>query len=257
MPRRMPFLSVLLRLAPLRRARARAMDSRGRRAATLGRWQVEDAPRSPPRSGAPWRRTTRSQRTGIPVDEVLGSAREEAAARARSPGGMPCAPPVCWPPAAWSRPPRRAPRRPGRPSPTSSSWAPGWPGCGPRTGCGRSRASRARSTRASTRLGGRCWTLRDHFPGYVVEHGGALINTDHNAVRNLARSLGPHPRHRATAAATPAGSTSTGSTARTTPTTRPTPTGGRSGSRSRTPSRPRRTRRPTTRGPRPGGPSTT
>ncbi len=42
----------------------------------------------------------------------------------------------------------------------------------------------------STRLGGRCWTLRDHFPGYVVEHGGALINTDHNAVRNLARSLG-------------------------------------------------------------------
>ncbi|GAA4399186.1 NAD(P)/FAD-dependent oxidoreductase [Fodinibacter luteus] len=42
----------------------------------------------------------------------------------------------------------------------------------------------------STRLGGRCWTLRDHFPGYVVEHGGALINTDHNAIRNLARSLG-------------------------------------------------------------------
>ena len=29
----------------------------------------------------------------------------------------------------------------------------------------------------STRSGGRCWTLRDHFPGYVVEHGGALINT--------------------------------------------------------------------------------
>ena len=42
----------------------------------------------------------------------------------------------------------------------------------------------------STCSGGRCWTLRDHFPGYVVEHGGALINTDHNAIRNLARSLG-------------------------------------------------------------------
>ena len=42
----------------------------------------------------------------------------------------------------------------------------------------------------SSRTGGRCWTLRGHFPGYVVEHGGALVNTDHNAFRNLARSLG-------------------------------------------------------------------
>ena len=43
----------------------------------------------------------------------------------------------------------------------------------------------------NTRPGGRCYSLRDHFSnGYVVEHGGALINTDHNAIRNLASSLG-------------------------------------------------------------------
>ena len=42
----------------------------------------------------------------------------------------------------------------------------------------------------SDRLGGRCWTLRGHFDPYVVEHGGALINTDHNAIRNLAHNLG-------------------------------------------------------------------
>ena len=42
---------------------------------------------------------------------------------------------------------------------------------------------------ANTRAGGRCYSLRDYFPGLVVEHGGALINTDHNAIRNLATSL--------------------------------------------------------------------
>ena len=43
----------------------------------------------------------------------------------------------------------------------------------------------------STRAGGRCWSLRDYFDdGAVVEHGGQLINTDHNAIRNLISSLG-------------------------------------------------------------------
>jgi monoamine oxidase len=44
---------------------------------------------------------------------------------------------------------------------------------------------------ASTRVGGRCWSLRDYFDdGVVVEHGGQLINTDHNTIRNLVNSLG-------------------------------------------------------------------
>ena len=43
---------------------------------------------------------------------------------------------------------------------------------------------------ANTRAGGRCYTLRGFFDdGITVEHGGALINTDHTAVRNLAASL--------------------------------------------------------------------
>ena len=42
----------------------------------------------------------------------------------------------------------------------------------------------------NNRAGGRCYSLRDYFPGLVVEHGGQLINTDHNAIRNLASSLG-------------------------------------------------------------------
>ena len=41
------------------------------------------------------------------------------------------------------------------------------------------------------RLGGRMWSLRGWFDaGQVVEHGGAFINTDHNALRNLVNSLG-------------------------------------------------------------------
>ena len=43
----------------------------------------------------------------------------------------------------------------------------------------------------SPRAGGRCHSLRGYFDGgIVVEHGGALINTDHNATRNLASNLG-------------------------------------------------------------------
>ncbi|MFF2494971.1 flavin monoamine oxidase family protein [Agromyces sp. NPDC058064] len=43
----------------------------------------------------------------------------------------------------------------------------------------------------SARPGGRCYSLRGHFDeGIVVEHGGAFINTDHNAIRNLASNLG-------------------------------------------------------------------
>jgi monoamine oxidase len=44
---------------------------------------------------------------------------------------------------------------------------------------------------ANTRAGGRCWSLRNYFDdGVVVEHGGQLINTDHNTIRNLVNNLG-------------------------------------------------------------------
>jgi monoamine oxidase len=44
---------------------------------------------------------------------------------------------------------------------------------------------------ASTRLGGRCWTLRDTFAdGQIAEHGGELIDQGHTAIRHLAQELG-------------------------------------------------------------------
>ena len=38
----------------------------------------------------------------------------------------------------------------------------------------------------STRLGGRCYSIRDKFPGQIAEHGGEFINPDHHAIKDLA-----------------------------------------------------------------------
>jgi monoamine oxidase len=48
---------------------------------------------------------------------------------------------------------------------------------------------------ASTRIGGRCWSMRPNSPSnpfgaQVAEHGGELIDQSHNAIRQLAQSLG-------------------------------------------------------------------
>ena len=44
---------------------------------------------------------------------------------------------------------------------------------------------------ASTRLGGRCWTIRNTFTdGQLAEHGGELIDQGHTAMRHLAQELG-------------------------------------------------------------------
>ena len=42
---------------------------------------------------------------------------------------------------------------------------------------------------ASTRVGGRCWTIHDFDP-LVAEHGGELIDQGHAAVRQLSQELG-------------------------------------------------------------------
>ena len=43
---------------------------------------------------------------------------------------------------------------------------------------------------ASTRLGGRCWTIRDAFAdGQLGEHGGELIDQGHTAIRQLVGEL--------------------------------------------------------------------
>jgi monoamine oxidase len=44
---------------------------------------------------------------------------------------------------------------------------------------------------ASTRLGGRCWTIRGAFAeGQIAEHGGELIDQGHTEMRQLANELG-------------------------------------------------------------------
>jgi monoamine oxidase len=43
---------------------------------------------------------------------------------------------------------------------------------------------------ASDRIGGRCWSITDAFPGLVAEHGGELIDTNHIEIRQLAQELG-------------------------------------------------------------------
>jgi monoamine oxidase len=44
---------------------------------------------------------------------------------------------------------------------------------------------------ASSRVGGRCWTIRGAFAdGQIAEHGGELIDTGHVELRRLARELG-------------------------------------------------------------------
>jgi monoamine oxidase len=43
---------------------------------------------------------------------------------------------------------------------------------------------------AATRIGGRCWTIRDEFAGQIAEHGGELIDQSHTHIRQLAQGLG-------------------------------------------------------------------
>ena len=43
----------------------------------------------------------------------------------------------------------------------------------------------------TTHIGGRCWSLRGYFAnGLIGEHGGAFINQNQTAIRNLATNLG-------------------------------------------------------------------
>ena len=43
---------------------------------------------------------------------------------------------------------------------------------------------------AATRAGGRCWSLREHFPGQVVERGGELADNLHKTLLGYANRFG-------------------------------------------------------------------
>lgn len=51
--------------------------------------------------------------------------------------------------------------------------------------------TRATLFEGSTRLGGRCWSIRDVFAnGQIAEHGGEFIDSGHDAIRALVTELG-------------------------------------------------------------------
>jgi monoamine oxidase len=136
-----------------------------------------------------------SERTGVPVDELLGRAEETRRAAAEGPSrravlgaglGIAGATVLGSAPAAAVGP--RAARAT---DPTVVIVGAGLSGLRAAHWLWTVKGIRSTVYEASERLGGRVWTLRDHFSdGLTVEHGGAFINTDHNAIRNLVNSLG-------------------------------------------------------------------
>jgi monoamine oxidase len=135
-----------------------------------------------------------AERTGIPVDEVLGMADAARTARADGPsrravlaGALGAAGAV----ALGARP--AAARVPSgkQTDPTVAIVGAGLAGVRAAHWLWTVKGIRSTVYEGDTRVGGRLWSLRDWFDhGQVVEHGGAFINTDHNALRNLVNSLG-------------------------------------------------------------------
>ncbi|MEU8261962.1 NAD(P)/FAD-dependent oxidoreductase [Micromonospora sp. NPDC048999] len=130
-----------------------------------------------------------SERTGIPVDEViemhaaglsrrklLGGAAVVGAAAVASAAGLP------RPAAAAAAP---------TPPPSVTIVGAGLAGIRAAHWLYKVKGIRAAVYEGNSRIGGRCYSLRGFFDdGVVVEHGGAFINTDHNTIRSLANSLG-------------------------------------------------------------------
>ncbi len=130
---------------------------------------------------------SQSQRTGVPVEEVLGRASAAELSRREFLRGAGAVAAAGVAVAAGMRPiPARAATAP-------SVVIVGAGLAGVRAAHWLYKVKGITSTiyEGNTRAGGRCWSLRDYFDdGAVVEHGGQLINTDHNAIRNLISSLG-------------------------------------------------------------------
>ncbi|MFF2270925.1 flavin monoamine oxidase family protein [Agromyces sp. NPDC058136] len=143
-----------------------------------------------------------ADRTGVPVDEVLGRAAEAASAgldaerragvsrrdalRVAGVAGAGAALAMAGPAPAMAATPTAKPA-----APSVAIVGAGLAGTRAAHWLWRTKGIASTIYEGSSRPGGRCYSLRGHFDeGIVVEHGGALINTDHNAIRGLASSLG-------------------------------------------------------------------
>jgi monoamine oxidase len=125
-----------------------------------------------------------SARTGIPVDEVIeahaaGLSRRRLLGGAAVIGAATVASAVSLPrPAAAATAPSVVIVGAGLAGVRAAHWL------------YKVKGIRASVYEGSSRIGGRCYSLRGFFDdGVTVEHGGAFINTDHNAIRNLTNSL--------------------------------------------------------------------
>jgi monoamine oxidase len=142
-----------------------------------------------------------AERSGAPVDEVLGAAASRRRAigddgatftrRGFLLGGAG----LIAGAAVAARPPRSEARNaPSRPAPRVAIVGGGLAGlrCAHLLWTGRAhRPIPATVYEANPeRAGGRCWTLRDFFDAGPTEHGGSFIDTTHLAVRRLVAQLG-------------------------------------------------------------------
>ena len=126
-----------------------------------------------------------SERTGIPVDEVI-EMRAAALTRRQMLGGAAAVGAAAVVSAAgFARPAAAAT------APSVTIVGAGLAGIRAAHWLYKVKGIRAKVYEGNTRVGGRCYTLRGFFDdGVTVEHGGSFINTEHNATRNLVNNLG-------------------------------------------------------------------
>ncbi|MFB9310378.1 monoamine oxidase [Agromyces hippuratus] len=131
-----------------------------------------------------------ADRTGVPVDDVLGREPERQHGVSRRDALIAGGAIGAGAALAMATPAHAAVAKPG-PAPKVVIVGAGLAGVRAAHWLWRVKGIAATIYEGSARAGGRCYSLRGHFDdGIVVEHGGALINTDHNATRNLAANLG-------------------------------------------------------------------
>ncbi|MFG2040060.1 flavin monoamine oxidase family protein [Dactylosporangium sp. NPDC048998] len=129
-----------------------------------------------------------SERTGIPVDEVIdmhaaGLSRRKLLGGAALVGAATLSATSVTRPAAAAAAPT--------PPPSVTIVGAGLAGIRAAHWLYKVKGVKASVYEGNSRVGGRCYTLRGFFDdGVVVEHGGAFINTDHNTIRSLLNNLG-------------------------------------------------------------------
>ena len=130
-----------------------------------------------------------AERTGVPVEDVLGQAEERRKREVSRRGFLKIAGTATAAGAAFALPGLSAAARAA--SPSIIVVGAGLAGVRAAHWLYKVKGISTTVYEGNTRAGGRCYSLRNYFAnGVTVEHGGALINTDHNTIRSLINNLG-------------------------------------------------------------------